>query len=290
MPTFCYSPNQKPPTPPVYILKASEASAASNKWYDPNRTWGEYAQQWENYFGFGEKLSTGDKPSNPPTVPIGKQYYYKQLPDNPDNLPYDHAFPFGVDPNDPSKPYAPFGFYCDENGNPTTTPYIKSGEIADLKYWFDQHSDAIDKESPLDVKNLDSPMDPYNMQQFFYAEKPGSPFHQYERQPDQYAPWDAVTTGEVDYKYWKQKPLPGYIEYSDQDITFKDTPENFPWLHDQDLTHHYRNGHHLRYSKSMHYFSGPYKPQINITEKIYFDSPVAPAGWHEVQQPTTPAQ
>jgi hypothetical protein len=135
-------------------------------------------------------------------------------------------------------------------------------------------------------------MDPYNMQQFFYAEKPGSPWHQYERQPDQDAPWDQVTAGEGNYKYtyWEQKPLPGYIKYSDENIIFKDTPENFPWLHDEDPSHHYRNGIQPFYSTMVGFFPNNDKPQINITEKVYLDSPVAPAGWHEVQQPTTPAQ
>lgn len=272
MATFYYSPNQNPPAPPAYILKASAATSADSKWYDPNRTWGEW-------FGWSKK----------PTHPTGPT-----LPSQSDNLPYDHAFPFGVDPNDPSKPYAPYGFYCDENGNPTTVPYIQWREVGALQYGLDRHSDASDPASPLNVYNVDSPMDPYNMQQFFYAEKPGSPFHQYERQPDQDAPWDEVTiTGEGDYEYtyWEQKPLPGYINYSDQQgITFKDTPENFPWLHDQDPTHHYRNGNGMQFLSTCVQFFGPDQPQINITEKVWLDSPVAPAGWQEVQQPTTPAQ
>ena len=91
-------------TPPAYILKASAATSADSKWYDSNRSWGEYAQQWENYFGFGKKPTQLTQPTS-------------------DNLPYDHAFRFGVDPNDPSKPHAPFG-YRDENGNRMTTPYV----------------------------------------------------------------------------------------------------------------------------------------------------------------------
>ena len=85
MATFYYSPNQNPPAPPAYILRASAATSADSKWYDSNRTWGEYAQQWENYFGFGEKPSTGDKPSNPVAGPVVKQIFNK-LPANPDNL------------------------------------------------------------------------------------------------------------------------------------------------------------------------------------------------------------
>ncbi|MBX9577859.1 MAG: hypothetical protein K2W97_05220 [Chthoniobacterales bacterium] len=244
MATFYYSPTQNPPAPPAYI-KAAAATAADSKWYDSN-------------------------------VEI-KHYYLNQLPKDSDNLPYDHAFPYGVDPNDSSKPYAPYGFYCDENGNPTTLNvyYAKNILISELA----AHPDSSDPKSPLNVYNIESPMDPYNMQQFFYAEKPGSPFHQYERQPDQVI----TPTG--------NESALDYLEYSDYPFAaFKNTPENFPWLHDQDPAHHYRNGNVMPFYSTVVVFFGPDKPQINITEKIWLDSPVAPAGWQEVQQPTTPAQ
>ncbi|MBM3857060.1 MAG: hypothetical protein FJ390_03760 [Verrucomicrobia bacterium] len=256
MPTFYYSQNQNSPPPPAY-MQAAAPSAAANKWYDSNRTWGEYWQQWENYSGYGKK--------------------------KPDNLPYDHAFPFGVDPNDPSKPYAPYGFYYDDKGNVTTTPYVQWGETGVLENGIKHHPDASDLQSPLNVYNVDSPMDPYNVQQFFYAAKPGSPWHQYERKPDQMAPWEeGPTQGKIgELTQWAQPSLPGYIKYSDTYVSFKDTPENFPWLHDEDASHHYRNANPSG-STYMLLFFGPTQPQPNITEKIYLDSPVAPAGWQAV--------
>lgn len=282
MATFYYSPNQNPPTPPAYILDATKDIASNNKWYDSSRTWGEYWQQWENYYGYGKK------PSQPS---VQTAMLLELLPDQRDSLSYDYAFPFGVDPNEPSKPYAPHGFYCDADGN--DAPYVQFNERYTLQYELKQHPDATDPASPLNVYNVDSPMDPYNMQQFFYAAKPGSPWHQYERQPDQNAPWEPAEKDQKGIvRWWKQPSLPGYVEYSDNGIAFKDTPENFPWLHDQDPSHHYRNGNlqnPFMSSMPMNWLPGPTQPQPNITEKIYLDSPVAPAGWQEVVPPANNA-
>lgn len=294
MPTFYYSQNQNPPPPPAY-MQAAAPSAAANKWYDSNRTWGEWAQQWENYFGFGKK--TEPVKTKKTTVEV---HFWNQLPEKPDGLPYDHAAPFGVDPNDPSQPYAPHGFYCDKDGNPTTVPYVSWEEKNILKNELRLHPDDTDPASPLNVYNVESPMDPYNMQQFFYAEKPGSQWHQYERQPDEMAPWTKQDIKDVDPQWvqWEQPALPGYIKYPDSEVTFKDTPENFPWLHDQDPAHHYRNANHAGFYTYAEFspfvpfvpfFFGPTAPQPNITKKIYLDSPVAPAGWTEVGSDVTPA-
>lgn len=259
------SQNQNPPPPPAYIQAAAPCAAAA-KWYDSNRSWGEYWQQWENYFDYFKKTELAKV----------HKHYPNQLPDKSDNLPYDHATPFGVDPNDPSKPYAPHGFYCDENGNPTMIPFVTSEEIFLLKNAIEQDLDATNPASLLNVYNVSSPMDPYNMQQFFYPEKPGSPWHQYEREPYEIAPAEKEPTEEENDK-WNQPELPRYIHYPDSIAAFEDTPENFPWLHDQDPSHHYRYDLYYKSFQGSELLSS-----VVITEKIYLDSPVAPVGWKEV--------
>jgi hypothetical protein len=251
MPAFFYSPN--PPTPPAYIQPAA-VTEAKRKWhdstfYDPERSWNEW---WNGY-----------------TYPT-----------------YDHEYPFGVDPDDPSKPYAPYGFICDQNGNKTDVVNTNNQELI-LKDEFKAHPNPSDPESPLNVYNVSSPMDPYNIKRFFYGKKPGSPWHQYQRNLNlsEEAPWVQKTysNGELENTYWEQKKnFPGYITYPDVKIDFKDTPENFPWLHDQDLNHHYRYE-----PTSTGYIKGYIisDPTIPITEKIYLDSPVAPTGWQEVVTP-----
>jgi hypothetical protein len=126
-------------------------------------------------------------------------------------------------------------------------------------------------------------MDPYNIKRFFYGKKPGSPWHQYQRNLNlsEEAPWIKKTYRDGKFKstYWEQqKNLPGYIQYPDVSVDFKDTPENFPWLNDQDPNHHYRYE-----PTSTHYIISD--PTTPITEKIYLDSPVAPTGWQEVIPP-----
>jgi len=267
MATFYYSPDQNPPTPAAYILQASAAAPAGNKWYDPNRTWGEYWQQWENYFGYGKKP---EQPTSP-TKPI--------LPTESDNLPYDHAFPFGVDPNDPSKPYAPHGFFCDEEGNATLIPIVAFYEECNLDFELQRCSDPTDPASPLNVYNVYSPMDPYNMQQFFYVAKPGSPWHQYER--SLVLGRDLARYEGPGYRYFElDAEAEGGMIY---DAIAKDTPENFPWLYDQDPSHHYRKNYSPFGTHALFTFAGP------ITDKVYLDSPVAPVGWQEVIPPANNA-
>lgn len=99
-----------------------------------------------------------------------------------------------------------------------------------------------------------------------FHKKVGSPWHLYQRVLDH--------VGEGDH-YYSDDPF----------YTFKSTPGNFPWLHDQDASHHYRNGNlqnPFMSSIPMNWLPGRAQPQPNITEKIYLDSPVAPAGWQEV--------
>ena len=139
-------------------------------------------------------------------------------------------------------------------------------------------------------------MDPGNMNRFFYAEKPGSPWHEYTRHPDQEAPWF------LSYPFRRSDPSQDdpvdCAQYPDLEDFFKDTAENFPWLHDQDPSRHFRmNQPYIKRDPSLQEPAFDHSRSALLifisdypAEKIYLDSPVAPEGWREVQQPTTPAQ
>lgn len=308
MATFYYSPNQTPPAPPAYIQPAA-ASVGASKWYDPNRSWGEYLQE---LIGYGKKPNAGDNSNQPKPSTLDPQQPALSAVDNF----YDHAFPFGTDPNDSSKPYAPHGFYCDANGNPTTPNVDLEKQVLERELLF--HPDPTDPKSPLNPYNIESPMDPNNMQQFFYADKPGIAWSQYTRTPDQEAPWyvELKPVPEMGY-YAMEYPgyqigsLGDYVKYPNQDILFKKTSENFPWSYDQDPSHHFRidTSHGIKNSTgSTAFFTGPaidfndpnwnQDKQVAIPspfradqkiEKIYLDSPFAPAGWTAVGSDTTSA-
>ena len=236
-----YNPSENT-APPAYIQQASD-----NAWCDPNRTW----KEWWN----------GKKPTQP-------------VSDKPtsDNLPYDHAFPYGHDANDPTQPYAPFGL--DQQGH----PIVESFDQYRLKKGLQEHPDPSDPESPLNPNNVNSPMDPSNMKEFFNLHKPGSFYHEYAKPMDEYSGADG-------------KPIAG--SFSDnhlKDIKLEPTPENFPW--DQDPSHHYRRvwadftpsyNYPMLYSTPVPFFEQSGQLQMRIA----LDSPTAPIGWKEVVEDST---
>jgi hypothetical protein len=244
MPTFYYIPNENPQALPAYIETAN-APSRNSKWYDSNRSWNSYWSDWRQYLG-------GTKSHTDKVVPH-------------DDLPYDHEYPFGVDPNDPSKPYAPYGLFpYDEHGNPANVVNIYFLDVA-LKAQLKVHPDPSDPASPLNVYSVTSPMDPYNMRRFFYGNKPGSPWHLYQRR---------LQLDEFELEVTQNPNVEiGYRSYLDDAFRVKDTPENFPWVYDQDPSHHYR-------VESLGDIGSDY---IDPVIKIYLDSPAAPVGWTEVK-------